>query len=223
MSPGRPVFPSNNWTCASPNLPATCERSAAESPPKLRTEFLREVRGQEVPKMDEQIIQDIVAEVFSSLEPLDAQSAAILQFLKAKGLATDEELAPFLAQAGNAANVRWLAARVRLASLLTSALKTPEKPAKPPNEEKRDDKEKEKKQEGNSDQTLKADSEKQGRQENLQAQDQGAAEKKQVNDKAKKQEQPQNSRQSPSEGRGENAAQSSLEQSNSSAASSKKD
>jgi cytoskeletal protein RodZ len=74
--------------------------------------------------MDEQIIQDILAEVFSALEPLDAQSAAILQFLKAKGLATDDELAPFLQQARNASNVRWLAARVRIGSLLNSALKS---------------------------------------------------------------------------------------------------
>lgn len=79
--------------------------------------------------MDEQIIQDILGEVFSALEPLDAQSAAILQFLKVKGLATDDELAPFLEQAKNASNVRWLAARVRIGSLLNSALKSAE--AKP--------------------------------------------------------------------------------------------
>src|ERR1700688_141985 len=83
--------------------------------------------------MDEQIIQDILTEVFSSLEPLDAQTSAILQFLKAKGLATDGELAPFLEQAGNASNVRWLAARVRIASLLSSALNpAPHSAASPP-------------------------------------------------------------------------------------------
>lgn len=82
--------------------------------------------------MDEQIIQDILTEVFSSFEPLDAQTSALLQFLKAKGLATDEELAPFLAQARNASNVRWLAARIRLASLLSSALKPAEKPEEKP-------------------------------------------------------------------------------------------
>jgi hypothetical protein len=80
--------------------------------------------------MDEKIIQDILTEVFSALEPLDAQTAAILPFLKAKGLATDEEFAPFLEQAENASNVRWLAARVRIASLLSSAFKPTEtKPA----------------------------------------------------------------------------------------------
>jgi hypothetical protein len=80
--------------------------------------------------MDEKIIQDILTEVFSALEPLDAQTAAIFPFLKAKGLATDEEFAPFLEQAENASNVRWLAARVRIASLLSSAFKPTEpKPA----------------------------------------------------------------------------------------------
>src|SRR5712671_5651195 len=74
--------------------------------------------------MDEKIIQDILTDVFSSLEPLDAQCDAILQFLKAKGFATDKELAPFLEQARNTSNVRWLAARLRIASLLSSAMKT---------------------------------------------------------------------------------------------------
>src|SRR5712671_2535246 len=84
--------------------------------------------------MDEKIIQDILTDVFSSLEPLDAQCDAILQFLKAKGLATDKELAPFLEQARNASNVRWLAARVRIASLLSSALKTTKENAVPADE-----------------------------------------------------------------------------------------
>jgi hypothetical protein len=96
--------------------------------------------------MDEQIIQDILTEVFSSLEPLDAQISAILQFLKAKGLATDDELAPFLEQAGNASNVRWLAARVRIASLLSSALKT-EKPEKKQQQKSSEEKPKAKQEE----------------------------------------------------------------------------
>ena len=74
--------------------------------------------------MDEQAVQEIVDEVLSSLEPLDTQSAALLQFLKAKGIASDEELAPYLEQAGRASNVRWLAARVRIKSLISSAMKT---------------------------------------------------------------------------------------------------
>lgn len=76
--------------------------------------------------MDEAQVQQIVDELLSSLEPLETQSSAVLQFLKAKGLATDEELAPFLDQAGNTANVRWLAVKVRIAALISSAMKPSE-------------------------------------------------------------------------------------------------
>jgi hypothetical protein len=76
--------------------------------------------------MDEEILKQIFDELLSSLEALETQSAAALQFLKAKGIATDEELAPFLAAAGNVSNVRWLAVRVRTAALISSALKPAE-------------------------------------------------------------------------------------------------
>lgn len=79
--------------------------------------------------MDEQIMQQIFDELLSSLEPLDTQNAALLQFLKAKGIATDEELAPFLEQAGNASNVRWLGTRIRIRSLISSAMKSAEEHA----------------------------------------------------------------------------------------------
>jgi hypothetical protein len=73
--------------------------------------------------MDEKIVQEILHELFSSLEDFDTRSAAILQFLKAKGIASDEELAPFLEQAENASSVRWLAVRVRMDYLISSAIK----------------------------------------------------------------------------------------------------
>jgi hypothetical protein len=73
--------------------------------------------------MDEEILKQIFDELLSTLEPLETQSDALLQFLKAKGIATDEELAPFLEAAGNASNVRGRAARVRTAALISSALK----------------------------------------------------------------------------------------------------
>ena len=76
--------------------------------------------------MDEQIVQEIVDEILSSLEPLDTQSAAVLQILKAKGIANDEELASHLEEAGKASNVRWLAARLRIRSLIASAMRTQE-------------------------------------------------------------------------------------------------
>jgi hypothetical protein len=79
--------------------------------------------------MDEKIVQEMLHELFSSLEVLDTQNAAILQFLKDKGIASEQELAPYLEQAGNASSVRWLAASVRMNHLLSSAFKTDEKKA----------------------------------------------------------------------------------------------
>lgn len=73
--------------------------------------------------MNEEILQQIFAEIFSELEPLDTQTSALLQFLKSKGIATDEELAPFLDQAANASSVRSVALRARIDALLSSALK----------------------------------------------------------------------------------------------------
>ncbi len=76
--------------------------------------------------MNEQIVHEILRELFSSLEALETQSAAILQLVKDKGLATDQEVASHLEQAGNAANVRWRAAQVRIEHLISGALKTEE-------------------------------------------------------------------------------------------------
>jgi hypothetical protein len=88
--------------------------------------------------MDESIVHQILDELVSSLEPLEAQNAALLQFLKEKGMATDEELAPYLEQAGNASNVRWRAFRARTAALISSAMKPSEEEQKvePPRDQK---------------------------------------------------------------------------------------
>ncbi len=85
--------------------------------------------------MDESAVNEILDQIVSSLEPLDAQNSAILHFLKAKGIATDEDLAPFLEQATNASNVRWRAFRLRTAALISSAMKAPEKDPQPQKEQ----------------------------------------------------------------------------------------
>jgi hypothetical protein len=81
--------------------------------------------------MDETIAQEILHELFSSLEALETRSAALLQFAKDRGWASDQELAPYLEQAGNASNVRWRAARVRIDHLLSSAFQAADRDAKP--------------------------------------------------------------------------------------------
>ena len=80
--------------------------------------------------MNEKIAQEILHELFPAFEALETQSAALLQLLKDKGIANEEELAAHFEQAGKASSVRWLAVRVRIEYLLSSAMKTAEQDAK---------------------------------------------------------------------------------------------
>src|ERR1700683_3609823 len=70
--------------------------------------------------MNVHLAQELLNELGSSLENLEAQQSALLQFLKEKGVVTDDQLAPYLNQAGNASNVRWRAARVRLERIFSA-------------------------------------------------------------------------------------------------------
>ena len=55
---------------------------------------------------------------FRYWELLETRSAAILLLLKDRGMARDEQLGPYLEEAANASNVKWVAARLRMKSVL---------------------------------------------------------------------------------------------------------
>ena len=64
--------------------------------------------------MDEKLTQELLDEFLPTLEVLDTENTAILQFLKDKGIADEEQLAPYLEQAAKASDVKWRATRLRL-------------------------------------------------------------------------------------------------------------
>src|SRR4030088_569789 len=99
-------------------------------------------------------VQEILHDLFSSLEALETQNTAVLQFLKDKGIATDEDLAFQLEQAGNASSVRWRGVRVRADYLFASAIKAAEQAA-----QKESQKPAEKKQESKPDTKQSAEKE----------------------------------------------------------------
>ena len=78
--------------------------------------------------MDEEITQKLLHELFPHLEAMETRIDAILQFLKDKGIATDEQLAPYLEEAGKASYVKWLATGLRAGHILSLLMKEVEKP-----------------------------------------------------------------------------------------------
>ena len=77
--------------------------------------------------MDTAPLKEIFEELFSSLEHLEAQSTAALEFLKAEKRGSDKKLEPILQQAAEASNVRWRAARLRIERLLSEIERQEEK------------------------------------------------------------------------------------------------
>ena len=70
--------------------------------------------------MNVDLAQELLNELGSSLENLETQHGALLQFMKDNGTLTDDQFAPYLAQAGKASSVRWRAARIRLDGLFST-------------------------------------------------------------------------------------------------------
>jgi hypothetical protein len=80
--------------------------------------------------LDQNVTQYVLQELLPAFENLDAQSAAILAFLKDKHIATEEALKPYLVQSSMASSVKWRAIRVRLEHLLAPVPKTTTEAAK---------------------------------------------------------------------------------------------
>ena len=77
--------------------------------------------------MDSKIVDEIIEELSSPLERVETQSAAVLEFIKDKGIAKDQDLTPYLERAAAASHVRWRAMRVRLEYLLAELDKSEHK------------------------------------------------------------------------------------------------
>src|ERR1051326_8985105 len=73
--------------------------------------------------MDSTAVKEVFEHLYSLVETLETKNIAILRFLQDEGIATEEKLAPYLEQAGNASNVKWRDARARMEHLFAPAPK----------------------------------------------------------------------------------------------------
>lgn len=71
--------------------------------------------------MNSQIADEILEELASTFKKFETQSAALLEFVKDRGIVKEDDLAPYMERAAAASAVRWRATRVRMARLLASA------------------------------------------------------------------------------------------------------
>ena len=79
--------------------------------------------------MNSEIADEILEELSSTLQRLDTQSAALLEFVRDKSIAKEDNLEPYMERAAAASAVRWRATRVRMAHLFASAEKTEQQAA----------------------------------------------------------------------------------------------
>jgi len=91
-----------------------------------RAAFCIQMESQGDSPMDPEITDQIFDELFPVFQRLETQNAAILQLLRDKGIIGDDELAPYLEEAGKSSSVRWQVARIRVAKLLGAAEKKAE-------------------------------------------------------------------------------------------------
>lgn len=78
--------------------------------------------------MTDPAMQEVLEELFSSLQALETKTGAIFQFLKERSIVSDKDLAPFWEKAANESNVRWRATRIRMNHLLSTVSKANDSP-----------------------------------------------------------------------------------------------
>jgi hypothetical protein len=71
-------------------------------------------------------IKQLFDDLFTLLEAQETQTIAVMELLRDAGIASEEKMKPYLERAGNAASVKWRAARVRMEYLLTPVQKKKE-------------------------------------------------------------------------------------------------